>query len=297
MPFRDPNTPGRPPSRSTASAFWGDEAIWDSHANVHNPMFDQRGRLWFTSRESAPDNPAFCKEGSDHPSAKLTPADRSGRQLAVYDPKRKEDDAHRHLLRHAPSAVRRGRQQHAVDQQRRRRRSRRLAEHEDVGRDPRRGEVAGLDSAGSSTPTATASATSTRKPIAPARSRRRIKRRQRRLLRRHAPSGRWIGLGPASGFPGSIVRLSPGSNPPETALAEVYEVPWNNPKRPCRASRRAAWISTATTSYGWRSAAGTSRQLRSPQVQGSAERAHGHRTALSGRLDAVSRRRVRTSRT
>ncbi len=38
--------------------------------------------------------------------------------------------------------------------------------------------------------------------------------------------------GSVLGFPGGIVRLNPGSNPPETALAEYYEVPWNNPKAP-----------------------------------------------------------------
>ena len=31
-------------------------------------------------------------------------------------------------------------------------------------------------------------------------------------------------------FRAGLVRLNPGSNPPETALAEYYEVPWNNPK-------------------------------------------------------------------
>src|SRR5215472_17667496 len=31
--------------------------------------------------------------------------------------------------------------------------------------------------------------------------------------------------GSVLGFPGRIVRLNPGSNPPDTALAEVYEVP------------------------------------------------------------------------
>jgi hypothetical protein len=31
-------------------------------------------------------------------------------------------------------------------------------------------------------------------------------------------------------MPGSIVRLSLGSNPPSTALSEIYEVPWNSPK-------------------------------------------------------------------
>jgi hypothetical protein len=31
-------------------------------------------------------------------------------------------------------------------------------------------------------------------------------------------------------MPGSLVRLTLGSNPPSTTLAEYYEVPWNNPK-------------------------------------------------------------------
>ncbi len=38
--------------------------------------------------------------------------------------------------------------------------------------------------------------------------------------------------GSVLGFPGGIVRLNPGANPPETALAEYYEVPWNDPKAP-----------------------------------------------------------------
>ena len=38
--------------------------------------------------------------------------------------------------------------------------------------------------------------------------------------------------GSVLGFPGAVVRLSPGANPPETALAEVYEPPFNNPKAP-----------------------------------------------------------------
>jgi hypothetical protein len=38
--------------------------------------------------------------------------------------------------------------------------------------------------------------------------------------------------GSVLGFPGMAVRLNPGSNPPHTALAEVYEPPWNNPRAP-----------------------------------------------------------------
>jgi hypothetical protein len=38
--------------------------------------------------------------------------------------------------------------------------------------------------------------------------------------------------GSVLGFPGGLVRLNPGTNPPETTLAEYYEVPWHNPKAP-----------------------------------------------------------------
>ena len=36
--------------------------------------------------------------------------------------------------------------------------------------------------------------------------------------------------GSVLGMPGSLVRLTLGSNPPSTALSEIYEVPWKNPK-------------------------------------------------------------------
>ena len=68
------------------SPYWGDELIWDSQTSMHNPMFDEKGRVWFTSRVRPPDNPAFCKKGSEHPSAKLFPLERSNRQLSMYDP-------------------------------------------------------------------------------------------------------------------------------------------------------------------------------------------------------------------
>ena len=72
------------------SPYWGDEAIWTSKNNVHNPMFDEKGRVWITSAVRPPANPDFCKEGSSHPSAKLFPIDNAGRHLAVYDPKTKQ---------------------------------------------------------------------------------------------------------------------------------------------------------------------------------------------------------------
>jgi hypothetical protein len=87
MPVRDPNTPSSKDLPMAPSPYWGAEPIWDSRTSMHNPMMDERGRVWFTSRVGVPDNPEFCKKGSDHPSAKLFPIERSGRHLSMYDPK------------------------------------------------------------------------------------------------------------------------------------------------------------------------------------------------------------------
>ena len=145
LTVRDPNTPATSPKMLAPSPYWGSEAIWTSRNNVHNPMFDEKGRMWITSAVRPPDNPDYCKAGSSHPSAKLFPLERSGRQLAMWDPKTREADPHQHLLRHASPDVRRGREPDAVDE--RRRTGGRLAESQDVRRDRRRGEVAGVDGA------------------------------------------------------------------------------------------------------------------------------------------------------
>ena len=85
VPVRDPATPRAGPPFQP-SPYWGDEAIWDSQANVHNPMLDQDGRVWLTSRVRPSENPAFCQAGSNHPSAQRFPTERAGRHLAVWDP-------------------------------------------------------------------------------------------------------------------------------------------------------------------------------------------------------------------
>jgi hypothetical protein len=88
MPMRDPKTPSTVDDPMPAgSPYWGDTRIWDSQANVHNPMFDGQGRVWFTSRVRPPENPPFCKKGSAHPSAKAFPTERANRHLSVLDPK------------------------------------------------------------------------------------------------------------------------------------------------------------------------------------------------------------------
>jgi hypothetical protein len=69
------------------SISFGDRAPWDSKTNVHNPMIDAEGRVWLTARVQDSENPAFCRAGSDHPSARRFPLDRAGRHLAVHDPR------------------------------------------------------------------------------------------------------------------------------------------------------------------------------------------------------------------
>ncbi|HEV8531691.1 MAG TPA: carboxypeptidase-like regulatory domain-containing protein [Methylomirabilota bacterium] len=88
MPVRDPNTPSSKANPMAPSPYWGPEPIWDSQTSMHNPMFDEKGRVWFTSRVRPPAaNPDFCKKGSDHPSAKLFPVEQANRHLSMYDPK------------------------------------------------------------------------------------------------------------------------------------------------------------------------------------------------------------------
>ena len=83
VPSMFPTEPGFEPSPS-----WGDDIIFDAPANPHNPMLDARGRVWLTSTVRRRDNPGWCKEGSSHASASYFPIDRSGRQISAYDPAR-----------------------------------------------------------------------------------------------------------------------------------------------------------------------------------------------------------------
>ena len=244
----------RRPTMPQPSPYWGDEVDLDQQEQRPQPDA-RRARAASGSRPPCgrPTTRTFCKAGLDASVGEAVP-DRSGRP-APRDvrPEDEEADAHQHLLRHAPPDVRRGREQHAVDE--RRRAGGRLAEHEDVRRDRRRGEVAGLDRAH------------------PRHQRQRQARRVRRAQpagrsdegqahrrRRSTPSRRRPTARSGARCSASPARSSgscPGANPPETALAEVYEPPFDNPRRRCRASRRAAWTSIATASSGRRSRAAT----------------------------------------
>ena len=85
-PVRDPKTPSSKSGPMQPSAYWGPNPIWDAQTSNHNPMMDEKGRPWFAARVRHPSNPDFCKQGSSHPSAKVFPIAESGRHLSMYDP-------------------------------------------------------------------------------------------------------------------------------------------------------------------------------------------------------------------
>jgi len=229
IPLRDRETPfAAPREMAQPSPYWGDELIWDSRTNTHNPMLDQKGRVWITSKIRPNNNPAFCKAGSDHPSAKLFPVNASGRHIAVYDPKANNfklvstcfsthhlffaEDANHTLWTSGGGQVVGWLNTKMYDETGDEEKSQGWAPFIlDTNANGRQDAWVEPD-----------------QPTDPAKD------------KRHpggfygvmpSPADRSI-WGSDTGFPGGLIRLDPGSNPPATALAEVYEVPWNNPAAP-----------------------------------------------------------------
>ena len=221
LTVRDPRTePASGAEMPQPSQFWGNDVLWTSKNNVHNPMMDEAGRVWLTSTVRPPENPDFCKAGSTHPSARLFPVDRAGRHLAMYDPKTKKlthistcfsthhlmfaEDANRTLWTSGGGQVVGWLNTKMFDE---------------TGDEARSQGWTALvvDTNGNGRRDAYTEANQPADPT-----------KDRRISSPFyavspAPDGSiW---GSTLGFPGAIVRLNPGSNPPETALAEVYELP------------------------------------------------------------------------
>ena len=231
VPVRDQNTPlAAGPQMLKPSVYWGEEPIWDSKAQVHNPMFDELGRVWFTSAVRPPENPAWCQEGSSNPSAKLFPLKSAGRHLAMYDPKTKKVTListcfSTHHLQFAKDAnntlwTSSGGGGGAVGWL-----NTKMFEQTKDEQKSQGWTALILDTNGNGKRDAYVEPD---QPVDPTRDKR--------------INGSFYGItvspsdgtvwGTILGFPGGIARLSPGSNPPATALTEYYELPWNNSKAP-----------------------------------------------------------------
>ncbi|HKW49422.1 MAG TPA: carboxypeptidase-like regulatory domain-containing protein [Gemmatimonadaceae bacterium] len=224
LTVRDPATePAAGPNHGAPSVYWDTATIWTSKNNVHNPMMDETGRVWITSTVRPPDNPTFCKAGSTHPSAKLFPLNRSGRQLAMYDPRTKKlthistcfsthhlmfaEDSNRTLWTSGGGPVVGWLNTKMFDE---------TGDEEkaqgwtalilDTNGDGKRGEY-----------------TEPNQPIDPTKD-----HRINAGFYAVAPAPDGSIWGSMLGYPGGILRLVPGSHPPETALVEYYEPPYNS---------------------------------------------------------------------
>ncbi len=225
MPVRDLNTPSSKQNPMTPSPYWGDEPIWDSQTSMHNPMFDEKGRVWFTSRVGAPANPDFCKRGSDHPSARLFPVDQSNRHLSMYDPKTGKITLIRtcfptHHLVFAEDADNTlwtsagGPQSGVIGWLNRKM-------FEETGDEARsQGWTALiLDTNGNGKRD---DYVEPNQPLDPTKDKRVVAAFYGIAV---SPVDGTI-WGTVLGFPGYVIRLNPGPNPPATALAEVFEPPF-----------------------------------------------------------------------
>jgi hypothetical protein len=232
VPVRDPATPSYFPTEPgfEPSAFWGDEVIMNAPANVHNPMMDQDGRVWMTSSIRPRENPDWCREGSANQYAAYFPINGSGRQASYYDP--------------ADDAI------HLVD-------TCFGTHHLQFGQDESNtlyfsgdtnvigwietstlleiGDEAGaqgwcptvIDTNGDGV--ITRPWNEGRGPADPNLDTR-ITGFAYGIIESPADGAVWVARAP--GFPGALVRLEKGDNPPSTCKAEIYQPPIENPDVP-----------------------------------------------------------------
>ena len=224
---RDPQTPTSFTTKPAApSPYWGDEAIWNSQTTVHSFSMDKQGRVWAAARVRKPKTPAWCQAGSDQISAKLFPIEQGQRGLELYEPKTKEtttidtcftwghvnfDDHDVLWSSFGPTGVEGWFDTKIWDKT-----------HDEKKAQGWSAFV--LDYNGNGKRDAY---TEPDQPADPSKD-----KRISVSFYGDSPAPDGSIWGSVLGMPGALVRFVPGSHPPETALAEYYEVPWNNPKAP-----------------------------------------------------------------
>ena len=225
LQVRDPKTPSaadNPPA--AASPYWGDEVIWTSQSVAHSFAMDTKERVWIAARIRPAQTSAFCRQGSDHPSAKAFPIAQSGRQMQMYDPKTKKVTTidtcfgthhlnfdNKDVLWFTGGGPVEGWFDTRI--------------YDKTGDEQKaQGWTAFvLDTNGNGKRDAYVEPD---QPVDPTKDKR-INAPFYGVAPEPDGNGIW---GAVQGFPGVLVRLTLGSNPPDTALSEVYEVPFNDPK-------------------------------------------------------------------
>ena len=110
LTVRDPNTPSRRADMPQPSPYWGNEAARGPAGTTCTIRCSTSMAASGSRRPCGRPTTRRSARRARHPSAKAFPLERSGRHLAVYDPKTQEAHPHQHLLRHASPDVCRGRE-------------------------------------------------------------------------------------------------------------------------------------------------------------------------------------------
>jgi hypothetical protein len=226
IPVRDPKTPSAASAEMYApSAYWGDEKLWQAQTIPHSLMLDEKARVWYAARIRGTQNPDYCKKGSEHPSAKLFPINTSNREVAMLDPETKQFTL-------IDTCFPTHHVQFGFDKDRTL-----WASSGGIG-----AEVLGwidtkvLEETGDEVKAQgwTAFILDTNglghrggeyvepnQPVDPTKQKR-IRVGYYAVAPSPVDGSIW---GSVTGYPGSVVRVDPGSAPPATALAEIYQVP------------------------------------------------------------------------
>jgi hypothetical protein len=229
IPYK-PGTPmAEPEEVLEPSPYWGNEPVAISHATAHSLMMDSKGRLWTAAATRDRENPAYCQKGSSLESAMVLPLKSSSRQTNVYDPKTGKwelvdlctstqhlmfgEDTNSTLWFSNPGGDNVGWLNTKMwDETHDAEKSQGWTPFVlDTNGNGKRDEY-----------------TEPGQPMDPTKDMR-IKVGFYGVSPSPADGSIW---GTVLGFPGALVRLNPGSDPARTSLAEIYEVPWNNPKAP-----------------------------------------------------------------
>ena len=227
----NPGTPmAEPDEMLEPSPYWGDEMVALARATAHSLMMDSQGRIWTAARTRGFDNPAYCKAGSTLPAAIAFPIKESSRQTNFYDPKTGKwtlinmcstsqhlmfaEDANNTLWFSNPGGDNLGWLNTKM-----------YDETHDAEKSQGWTPFI-LDTNGNGK--RDEGYTQPGQPIDPTKDAR-IKVGFYGVSPSPVDGSVW---GTVLGFPGAIVRVVPGSDPVKTALAEIYELPWNNPKAP-----------------------------------------------------------------
>ena len=313
IPTRAPRAqvPSRFPAPNRPSLHWGNEHLWANPpynpADPHNPMLDSKGRVWMTSKIRPNADPAWCNDSANKFAAWF-PLRNSGRQASFYDPKTRQfvlidtcDATHHLQFDNDPNEN--GGLQPAVGS------DRRLDRLEGLRRDEGRAESCWLVRASRgyqrrrSHHGAAMESDHRAWRVAPLCGRH--QRGQRAWCWGAGARGEGGGPDPeldtlvsfslygvipspvddsiwgvAERYPGYLVRVDCGKNPPQSCMAEIYKVPEPgfDPRGVDIDTNGVVWTALAASSH---------LELRPPEVQGDHRTAQGGRQRVRGRLDAV----------